>query len=146
MCSLLQSVTTFFSEAVSVTKEKLNMGGFPTGQGRSWSSGLLLWATVPLLCSGQQTPCVTSSQGPQEAEEVLEQGRAKSIKTEPRSQQPLAVSLPPLAPGSELAGGGQGVQPLSGSRGAEHCPLGSGADKCKGLKSTAALGAGAAYP
>lgn len=35
---------------------------------------------------------------------MLEQGRAKSIKTEPRNQQPLAVSLSPLAAGSELPG------------------------------------------
>lgn len=85
-----------------MTKGKLNMGGFSTGQGSSWCSGLLLQATVPLFCSGQQTQCITSSQVPQEAEEVLEKGRAKSIKTELRSQQSLAVSPSPLAPGSEI--------------------------------------------
>lgn len=76
-----------------MTKGKLNMGGFSAGQGSSWCSGLLLQETVPLFCSGQQTPCVTSSRGSQQAEEVLEQGRAKSITTEPRSQQSLGVSL-----------------------------------------------------
>lgn len=129
-----------------MTKGKLSMGDFSTGQGNSWCSGLLLQAAMPLFCSGQQTPCVTSSQVPQEAEEVLEQGRAKSIKTEPRSQQSLAVSLSVLAPGSELPRQKAGCAAPCQGAGARARPVGSGADKCKGLKSTAALGAGVAYP
>lgn len=85
---------------------------------------------MPLLCSRQQTLCVTSSQVPQEAEEVLEQGRAKSIKTEPRrSQQSLAVSLSPLAPCQAQS---WVCSPMSGSRGADPGQSGLGQINAKG--------------
>lgn len=81
-----------FLEAAFLAKGKLSTGDFSLVlRNAPLGSGALV------LCF-QQTPCVRSSQVPPEAVQALEQGRAKAIKTLPRSWQILAVSLTPLTP------------------------------------------------
>lgn len=94
---------------------KLNRLDFPMGQGSSRCSGPLPRVAGPLGSAGQQTPCVTSSPVLRVAVQVLEQGRVKGIKIEPRSQQTPTVT--PRTLGLNFPGGGQGVQPRVGEQG-----------------------------
>lgn len=58
------STITFFWEAVSLDKGKLNMGDSSMGQGSSLCLGLLPCIAVPLFSADQQSWYVTSSQVP----------------------------------------------------------------------------------